>query len=58
MNLYVVMNVCAAQEMDVDGVVVTVAAAAEPTSDLASAAPFSTLPIIIKWRNQVPYDVK
>ena len=47
MNVYASMNVYVAQEMDVDGVVAAVAAVAEPTTDLASAAPVSALPIII-----------
>ena len=59
MNGYVGMNLNAAQEKDVYGAVEAVeavAAVAEPTTYLASAAPVSALPIIIqKGRNQVPY---
>ena len=47
-NEYVAMNVYAAQEADVDGVVEAVAAVAEPITDRASAAPVSSLPIIKK----------
>ena len=47
-NEYVAMNVYAAQEADVDGVVEVVAAVAEPITDRASAAPVSSLPIIKK----------
>ena len=54
MNVYVAMNVYAVQEVDVDGVVEAVAAAVEPITDLASAAPVFSLPIKKKG-NQVPY---
>jgi hypothetical protein len=49
------MNVYAAQEMDVFGVV---AAVAEPTTDPASAAPVFALPTIIKREKSGPIHIK